>query len=36
MRLTCTQGEHLHVFELQCGVGWVKSLAVVCHVHVYH
>lgn len=34
MRLTCTQGEHLHVFELQRGIGWVQSLAVVCHVHV--
>lgn len=34
MGLTCTQREHLHVFELQCGVGWVQSLAVVCHVHV--
>lgn len=34
MWLTCTQGEHLHVFELQRGVGWVQSLAVVCHVHV--
>lgn len=35
MWLTCAQGEHLHVFELQRGVGWVQSLAVVCHVHVY-
>lgn len=34
MWLTCAQGEHLHVFELQRGVGWVQSLAVVCHVHV--
>lgn len=35
MWLTCAQGEHLHVLELQRGVGWVQSLAVVCHVHVY-
>ena len=34
MRLTCAQREHLHVFELQCCIGWVQSLAVVCHVHV--
>lgn len=32
--LTCAQGEHLHVLELQRGVGWVQSLTVVCHVHV--
>lgn len=34
MWLTCAQREHLHVFELQRGVGWVQGLAVVCHVHV--
>lgn len=34
MRLTCTQGEHLHVLKLQRGVGWVQGFAVVCHVHV--
>lgn len=32
--LTCAHSEHLHVFELQRSVGWVQSLAVVCHVHV--
>lgn len=34
MWLTCAQGENLHVFKLQRGVGWVQGLAVVCHVHV--
>lgn len=34
MGLTCSQREHLHVLELQRGVGRVQSLAVVCHVHV--
>lgn len=31
---TIAHGQHLHIFKLQGGVGWVQSGTVVSHIHV--